>query len=45
MIGILLKPFPEPSRQMIRYLGWYANAARGKRRKRRVPFGGSDSPT
>ena len=41
-IARVVDHIPEPSQQMIRYWGWYANAAR---RKRRLPFGGSDSPT
>ncbi len=32
-IARVVDHLPEPSQQMIRYWGWYANAARGKRRK------------
>jgi hypothetical protein len=32
-IARVVDHLPEPSQQMTRYWGWYANAARGKRRK------------
>ena len=33
LIARVVDHIPEPSQQMTRYWGWYANAARGKRRK------------